>query len=200
MRLKHRSSYVSKLDKILLEALKSGIITKTVYDGLKVAHSVVPTLYLTPKIHKDQVKPPGRPIISGSGSLSEPVCRFLDFFLRPILESVLSYIRDSMDVLRHLEDLTLEAVMFLVSCDVESLYTCIDHSHGLRSVEFYVCMRRHDPTINEPVVICIATQLLIYKFVVQRWGPLVPHRMRTSFWVCGSMSQYRLTSIKWRAR
>lgn len=103
-----------------MEAWQNNIITKTVYEGLKVLHPVALTLYLLPKVHKDSLSPPGRPIVSGCGSLCEPTCRFLDFYLKPCVESLPSYVRDSMDVLRHLDGLVLESDIYLVTADVKS--------------------------------------------------------------------------------
>ncbi|XP_056416138.1 uncharacterized protein LOC130357468 [Hyla sarda] len=42
-----------------------------------VQYPTIPTIYLLPKIHKNALIPPGRPIVSGCNSLTEPICQFL---------------------------------------------------------------------------------------------------------------------------
>ncbi|CAJ0934348.1 unnamed protein product [Ranitomeya imitator] len=101
---------------------------------------VVPTFYILPKVHKDPRCPPGRPIVSGIGGLCEPACRFVDFYLQRCVESLPSFVKDTTDVLRRFDGLTLEDDMWLVTCDVESLYTSIDHSHGMRAAQFFLNM------------------------------------------------------------
>lgn len=66
------------------------------------------TLYLLPKVHKYATIPPGRPIVSGSGSLCEPTCRFIDYHLKPLVETLPSYLKDTNNVLRKIEYLQLE--------------------------------------------------------------------------------------------
>ena len=51
------------------------------------------TFYLLPKIHK--VGNPGRPIISGIGTITEGVSGFVDSILRPYATSAPSYIKDT---------------------------------------------------------------------------------------------------------
>ena len=52
-------------------------------------------LYLLPKIHKRLSNVPGRPVISNCGTPTEKVSEFLDHHLKPIMQNLLSYIRDS---------------------------------------------------------------------------------------------------------
>lgn len=58
--------FKNKLDR-LLGAAKSGIINGIInqraYIYLSVDKPLVPTFYLLPKIHKDLINPPGRPIV-----------------------------------------------------------------------------------------------------------------------------------------
>ena len=43
-------------------------------------------MYLLPKIHKNIIPPPGRPVISSNGSPTERISQFVDFFLTAICE------------------------------------------------------------------------------------------------------------------
>ena len=60
----------------------------------------IPYFYILPKVHKHLTNPPGRPIVSGVGSLLEPVSKFGDFFLRPLVQKTNTYLKDRKDVLQ----------------------------------------------------------------------------------------------------
>ena len=51
--------------------------------------------YLLPKIHKDTLNPPGRPIVSGSGGPTEKISQLVDHFIGKIVPLSKSYVRDS---------------------------------------------------------------------------------------------------------
>ncbi|XP_075132018.1 uncharacterized protein LOC142204604 [Leptodactylus fuscus] len=126
------SKFKAELDQILQDACAQGIISADIMQGLVVDFPKIATLYLLPKIHKNCNIPPGRPIVSGIGSLCENICRFVDFYLQKCVETLPSFIRDTSDTLRHLDGLQLDPGTILVTCDVESLYTSICHDHGDR--------------------------------------------------------------------
>lgn len=125
----------------------------------------------------------GRPIVSGCGGLCEPTCRFLDYYLRPCVESLPSYVRDSMDVLRHLDGMTFEQDMFLVCCDFESLYTCIHNDHRLRAVRFYLNMQNLAPDLIELLLSLLEFILChnYFLFMAWPWEPRVLHHMPIYF-------------------
>lgn len=52
----------------------------------------MPMIYALPKTHKSTVEPPGFPIVSGIGCLTEKASQVVDDYLRP---HVLSYIQES---------------------------------------------------------------------------------------------------------
>lgn len=97
--------------------------------------------------------PPGRPIISGNESLTEPLSKYIDFHIKPFVSSLPSFIQDSTQVLNKLKLIKNIGEGFLVTMDVESLYTNIDHQDGLMALEHY--LKRRTPEIMPPVGLII---------------------------------------------
>lgn len=69
------------IDRILNKALEMEWITKAKYEFLRVEHPVTPAFFLLPKIHKRLVISPGRPIVAGNNSLSQPLNKFVDHLI-----------------------------------------------------------------------------------------------------------------------
>jgi hypothetical protein len=83
------------------------------------------------KVHKPHTPPnlpPGRPIISGCGSITEKMIAYVDHHAQHLVPELPSYLQDTPDLLRHFEDLNksdLPANAFPVSIDVVALYSNI---------------------------------------------------------------------------
>ena len=60
-------------------------------------------MYLLPKIHKRLQSVPSRPVISNCGTTPEKVSEFLDYHLKPTMQSAKSYIKDSSDFFKKTE-------------------------------------------------------------------------------------------------
>lgn len=101
----------------------------------------MPCFYMLPKIHKNLEQPEGRPIISGNGSLTEPCSQFVDFFIKPLVRDLPSFIEDTTDVLCKLMNIANVKNCYLVTLDVASLYTNIDHQEGLLALQHYLSHR-----------------------------------------------------------
>ncbi|CAJ0952186.1 unnamed protein product [Ranitomeya imitator] len=132
------SAFSAKLESILKKALHNDIVTKDLVSALTVREPTIPTLYLLPKVHKDIRSPPGRPIVSGRGNFLEQVNKWIDYHLQPLVQLLPSFLKDTGDLLRKVDGLCLEGDTLLASVDVESLYTNIRHSDGLRAVQFFL--------------------------------------------------------------
>ena len=88
--------------------------------------------YLLPKIYKRLHSVPGRPVISNSGFYTENISALLDFHLKPIAAKVKSYIKDTNDFLRKLQNLPkLPDDVILCTIDVIGLYPNIPNEEGL---------------------------------------------------------------------
>lgn len=118
------------------DAMEAGIINKKQHDALLPLDPRIAVFYMLPKVHKDLVNPPGRPIVSGNENFCEPICKLIDYVLQPYVETLPSYLKNSSDVLRELSDIQLEEDIMIVTCDVESLYTSIRHQSFLMTFWF----------------------------------------------------------------
>ncbi|XP_053549033.1 complement C1s subcomponent-like [Bombina bombina] len=131
LRFNPTEMYKEELFQILIKAKGEGIINQREFDFLFVKFPKTATFYSLPKLHKNKLPPPGRPIISGMGSLTEKISQYVDFCLRPYLLNLPSYIKDTLDVLKKLNDITVSTNTLLVAIDVESLYSSIPHDKGI---------------------------------------------------------------------
>ena len=96
---------------------------------------------MLPKIHKIQIDLnedlqtiedcPGRPVISSSGCHTEKISAYVDQHIKPLGQSLPSYIKDSFDFVRKILDIRKVPVnSILITLDVRSLYTNIDNIGG----------------------------------------------------------------------
>ncbi|XP_062826329.1 uncharacterized protein LOC134296130 [Anolis carolinensis] len=110
---------------VTLEGLALGYISEDVYKFLHTPWPRIPVLYTLPKIHKNIRPVPGRPIVSGSGSVLEPLAKFVDHYLQPFVKQTSSYVRDTKHFINIIESLVIPTDAVLMSVDVISLYTNI---------------------------------------------------------------------------
>ena len=110
--------------------------------------------YMLPKIHKNKLPPPGRPIVSASGSPTEKISEFLDHFLQPLLVTIPSYVKDTTHFLRILSELPpLPENLLLITLDVTSLYTNILLSKARTVLKDY--LDRHRTGLEMPTNISL---------------------------------------------
>ena len=133
-------------------------------------------MYLLPKIYKRLESVPGRPVISNCGTPTEKVSEFLDYHLKPTMQSAKSYIKDSSDFLRKLNDLgKLPENAILVTTDVVGLYPSNPHADGLEAL-LAKLKEREDKSI--------ATEdLQNNKFPVQPLEGILLLQTRASLWI-----------------
>ena len=102
-------------------------------------------MYFLAKIHKDPVKL--RPIVSCTKGPTCTASEFLDRILQPHMWKVKSYVRNSMDlhVVHTLRRLKVRPNAYLITLDVESLYTNNLHEEAITS--FLRIHRKHPQKI-----------------------------------------------------
>ncbi|XP_033114181.1 uncharacterized protein LOC117114603 [Anneissia japonica] len=82
------------------------------------------------------IHPPGRPIISNIGTLTEHLSGYVDSVIKPFIPSIPSYIKDTTHFLNNLSQIpNLQTDALLVTMDVTSLYANIPHAEGLVALE-----------------------------------------------------------------
>ena len=133
-----------KLHRIILDMRHSNLISKDTFDYITPSDD--PNLrcfYGLPKIHKSLDKwisnvspymPKIRPIISGTNSDTWCLSQFLNTFLISHSQSHPSYLKDTGDFLQTISDLVVPQDSFLVSLDIESLYTNLSHDECLEAL------------------------------------------------------------------
>jgi len=88
--------------------LQTGEITKQVHDFMVVDPPVTSVLYTLPTIHKTYTNvPPGWPIVAAIGSLTEKIATFVDYFRQPLITSLPSYVKDSIEFIKMIQSIQL---------------------------------------------------------------------------------------------
>lgn len=96
-------------------------------------HSKTPHMYGLPKIHKESI--PLRPIVSSKNSPARELCRFLLPILKPLSGRTDSYVKNTKHFVDMTKSMTLTEDDFLVSFDVESLFTNVPVQETLNIIE-----------------------------------------------------------------
>lgn len=122
----------------LLSNIIKGIIDKETLEFLTVKFPRLSTFYALPKTHKNIKKNPGRPIVSVNGNLTEQASQLVDRHLRPYVISLFSYTKDTIELLKQIEGLTVPPDAILVSLDVEALYCNIPHDIGIPVISSFL--------------------------------------------------------------
>ena len=154
----HYALIVEALDNILTKEE----ITEETYDYLVNDVPRTPLLYTQPKIHKGVLPPPCRPIVSGNDSPSERISQFVDYFLKPMVPLIPSYVKDTSDFIRKIENLPdIPDNCYLATLDVSALYTNIPHSEGIQACLDALNEHRGLDVLPDNVSICNLLRLVL---------------------------------------
>ena len=151
----HNSKYYEKLEsdpsgevKSIIEDCIEELSEETPYmsDLFDVFPSEIrtPQFYILPTTHKerDESLPlgyPGRPIVSACNSSTDNISKYIDYILKPLMQSLPSYVKDTTDFIQKLKSTKLaHAKSYLVTLDVSSLYNNIPHKDGLDACRFFL--------------------------------------------------------------
>ena len=120
----------SNINRLLKNFHNKGLLNKDMVAFCSPPKKVRPArFYLLNKIHKN---PMGiHPIVSSCDSATENISQFIDYWLQPIMKSLPSYLKDTLQLINELKEISVEPDTILVTVDVKSLYTCIPHDEGI---------------------------------------------------------------------
>ena len=140
--------YKKDLEEII-KSLKENKVISNFEEAMLSEGNRSPAFYGLPKIHKFfESFPPLRPICSGYSCCTVRLSEFIDSFLKPAARKTKSYIKDTTDFINKtkaflISQPTSDAKIFLVTMDVTSLYTNIDHNEGIEAVSSHLEKRRN---------------------------------------------------------
>jgi len=139
-----------EINSLVDELEQNGEIHKKCAEYLTNAQPRTSQLYLLPKIHKKQNPVPGRPIVSANNSPTERISEFVDYFLKPIVKTTKSFVKDTTDFINKIEAIPpLKQNALLCTVDVTSLYTNIPNTEGILASASYLNQERrghHHPS------------------------------------------------------
>ena len=132
----------SEIRSFLTEMAERGTIDSSTKAFLTPLNPRPGRFYMLPKIHKPNN--PGRPIISSCDAPTKKISMFVDHHLRPHVEQLPSYLRDTTHFLTRIQGLdTPPPGTLLVTLDVKSLYTNIPHADGIEACREALDTRTH---------------------------------------------------------
>ena len=69
---------------------------------------------------------PGRPIVSLKNTHLQNIGKFIDYFLKPLVQKQYTYIRDTKHFINIIESTKLQNNTYLVTFDAKNMYTCLE--------------------------------------------------------------------------
>ena len=144
--------------------------------------------YILPKIHKQGN--PGRPIVSSNSHPTERISQFVDYHLKPLVQTTQSFIKDTTHFLTKLQQLgQLPNNAILVTLDVSSLYTNIPHNEGINACRHFLETRNRTPSTISSETLCDLIRMILTmnnftfndKHYLQTHGTAMGTRMAPSY-------------------
>ena len=116
----HTDEVINRINLHVHDMLQRGEISQNTCNYLTADNDRTQLFYLLPKIHKDALNPPGRPIVSGSGGPTEKIPQLVDYFIGKIVPLSQSYVRDSTHLINMLKDFTVQPGILLCTLVLSS--------------------------------------------------------------------------------
>lgn len=143
--------------------------------------------YLLPKAHKSDwtfpSMPPGRPIVSDTGSVSRRCASLIEYFLAPLAKQARSYFRDSLHLISLLDSVHVSPGTILFTMDITSLYTNIPTEDCIEAVS-RAFLKFPDPKRPDLTLLSMLRLLLTandFTFLSQRFLQLQGTAMGCAF-------------------
>ena len=130
-----------KISNLIEEGFDNEYISKDEFEAMQPWEKGPAKFYQLFKVHKPHEPgkaPPERPIISGSGSVTENLSLFVDNFIKDISTKHPAHLQDTPDFLRAIEEINQRGPLpnnaILVSIAESALYTNIPQDEGIEAV------------------------------------------------------------------
>ena len=134
----------NKVQELIDELFLHKEISEKCYKFLSRGGTRTSVFYMLPKIHKNVVPPPGRPIVSSVNNPTEKISMMLNITLQPCVGQTKSYIKDTSDFIQKISSIELEENDWLFTMDVTSLYTNIPHDEGINCIRELLNSKRQN--------------------------------------------------------
>jgi len=122
-----------RFNRNLSNLLKSSKISNDIYQSIRSVGSQPARMYGLPKVHKNQTDPKYRPILSMPNSYCTNLAKWLDSLLKKYIPQQF-IVNDTFDFINKFREANISSNHFLVSYDVESLFTQIPLEETIKHV------------------------------------------------------------------
>ena len=140
----------------------NGTIHQSLYFKLKPTDSQAPRLYGLPKIHKASI--PVRPIVSYSGSPLFNLSKYITNILKPYTLLNKQHCKNSKEFSEFIRAHTIEEDEFMVSSDVEALYTNVPMDYAVAIIKELL---ENDETLPDRTPLSPKTVLDVLEFLLR---------------------------------
>ena len=137
----------SRLQKMLLDLVKTDLMPKWIYDAIRPTGSQRPRRYDLPKTRKEGT--PLRPILSMTGLSHHELGKWLAGLLQSVLKRFSSHcISDSFTCAKIMQNLDTDPNVFMFSFDVSSLFTNVPLDETIK-----ICLEAlYDQSDSQPLI------------------------------------------------
>ena len=143
---------------------KEKLLKEKIADGLKVSNSKTTKFYMQPKIHKKDKS--GRPVVNSLNCHTSSIYKYVDYHLKPIVKDIPSYVRDTKDFLRKLNDIRhIPKESLLVTLDIKSLCANIPNNKGIKAVREAYDIHPSKSVSTKVMVIFLSLILTLNNFI-----------------------------------
>ena len=160
----------AKIQEVPDEALENEIITTEEHQTMDPEDKDPAKFYALFKIHKEHLNgetPPLRPIVSGSGSLSEGIATVVEHYLKEIASSHKTYLQDTSDHIRNVEKINegsaLSVNSILLTVEIKGAYLNIPQVDGIDCLQEALEVRS-DKSIPSGFISRLMELILKYNF------------------------------------
>lgn len=140
-------AYQKDLQRLVDLGFSKKVLNKKENKFLAPSFCRIPTIYTLPKVHKDPKNSPARPIVNSIGSVTARLGQYLDTFLQASVLRTKAYLKDTKNLLQIISEIDLSGKqdVFLVTTDVSSLYTIIQHDDALLALNWALSQKDDIP-------------------------------------------------------